>query len=210
LNKLTRTILENNLPAVFTGNDLRQLEPDDHIRHCQISRAVASGDIMRIRRGFYTLNKIFRKGVINEHLLANMLVPDSYISFETALWDAGWIPEFVFEIASVSMRRSFEIETPFAVFSYTRIRQKNMFSGTYTMGIGDHAVPEAKPLKALADYVYSFGYNWTDLKPLEYSLRIDIENLKTLTAGDFDEIQGNYDAANVENFLDGIRRELKL
>jgi hypothetical protein len=139
-----------------------------------------------------------------------MFVPNSYISFETALWDAGWIPEFVFEIASVSAKQSFEIRTPFAVFSYTRIKQKDMFAGTYTMNTGNDAVLEAKPLKALADYVYSFGYGWTSLKPLKHSLRIDIENLESLTAADFDEIQGNYEIATVENFLEGIRKELKL
>jgi hypothetical protein len=105
---------------------IRRLEPNDQALYCQMSRAIASGNIMRIRRGFYTLNKIFRTASINEHIVAKLFVPESYISFETALWDAGWVPEFVYEIASVSLKPSFEIKPPFAVFSYTRIPQKNM------------------------------------------------------------------------------------
>jgi hypothetical protein len=61
MTRLTRSILENNLPAVFTSDDLKYLEPEDRIRYCQINRAIKTGDIVRIQRGFYTLNKKLRK-----------------------------------------------------------------------------------------------------------------------------------------------------
>jgi hypothetical protein len=175
-----------------------------------MSRAIASGDIIRIRRGFYTLNKVFRTASINERIVANLFVPESYISFETALWDAGWIPEFVYEIASVSRKPSFEIKTPFAVFSYTRIPQKNMTAGTYAVTYGSGTALEAKPLKALTDYVYANDYNWNSVKPLRQSLRIDDDNLMSLTAKDFDELQGNYEVDRAKRFLDGIRQELRV
>ncbi|GHV03963.1 hypothetical protein FACS189485_08340 [Spirochaetia bacterium] len=210
MTRLTRSIIEYKLPVVFTSDDVKKLEPDDHVRYCQMSRAIASGDIQRIRRGFYTLNKIFRTAAINEHILANLFVPKSYISFETALWDSGWIPEFVYEIASVSLKPSCEIKTPFAVYSYTRIPQKNLMAGTYTAAYGNYIINEAKPLKALADYVYTFDYDWDTLKPLQQSLRIDIENLQTLTAADFDELEGNYDTGKVTAFLEGIRKALAI
>jgi hypothetical protein len=138
------------------------------------------------------------------------LVPESYISFETALWDAGWIPEFVYEIASVSLKPSFEVKTPFGVFSYTRMPQKNMMAGTYTVAYGSGAAVEAKPLKALTDYVYVNNYDWNSVKPLRQSLRIDDDNLMSLTAKDFDELQENYEADRAKRFLDGIRKELRL
>jgi hypothetical protein len=165
---------------------------------------------MRIRRGFYTLNKIFRTASINEHVVAKLFVPESYISFETALWDVGWIPEFVYEIASVSLKPSFEIKTPFAVFSYTRIPQKNMTAGTYTLTYGSGAALEAKPLKALTDYVYANKYDWNSVKPLRQSLRIDDDKLMSLAAGDFDELQGNYEDDRAERFLEGMRKELRI
>jgi hypothetical protein len=210
MTRLTRSIIEQRLPVVFTSDDIRQLEPNDQVRYCQMSRAIASGDIMRIRRGFYTLNKIFRTASINEHIMAKLFVPESYISFETALWDAGWIPEFVYEIASVSLRPSFEIKTPFAVFSYTRIPQKNMTAGTYTVTYGNGTALEAKPLKALTDYVYAYNYNWNSVKPLRQSLRIDDDNLMSLTAGEFDELLANYEVDRVKRFLEGIRKELRI
>jgi hypothetical protein len=175
-----------------------------------MSRAIASGDIIRIRRGFYTLNKIFRTASINEHILAHLFMPESYISFETALWDAGWIPEFVYEIASVSLKPSFEIKTPFAVFSYTRVPQKNITAGAYTVAYGNGTALEAKPLKALTDYVYANNYDWNTLKPLRQSLRIDDDNLISLAAKDFDELQENYEVDRAKRFLDGIRKELRV
>jgi hypothetical protein len=210
MTRLTRSIIAQRLPAVFTSDDVRRLEPNDQARYCQMSRAIASGDIVRIRRGFYTLNKIFRTASINERILANLFVPESYISFETALWNAGWIPEFVYEIASASLKPSFEIKTPFAVFSYTRVPQKNMTAGTYAVVYGSGTALEAKPLKALTDYVYANDYDWDSVKPLRQSLRIDDDNLLSLTAGDFDELQENYEVDRAERFLEGIRKELRV
>jgi hypothetical protein len=144
------------------------------------------------------------------HALARKFVPDSYISFETALWDAGWIPDFVFEIASVSIKPLNMIITDFARFSYANIEQKDIFSGIEKIIAGSDYYLEAKPLKALADYVCLANYDWNTIKPLTGSLRIDIENLESLTASDFDEIQENYDIPRVERFLSGIRKELCL
>jgi hypothetical protein len=210
MTRLTRSIIENNLPPVFTSDDVKKIEPDDNIRYCQMLRSLSSGDIIRIYRGIYTLNQIFRKGTINLNALAYRLVPESYISLETALWDAGWIPEFVFEISSVCQGHSFEIKTEFSTFSYTQIRQKNLFCGTYTISSEHGPIVEAKPLKALADYVYDIDCQWNSIYPLIHSLRIDIENLETLTVSDFNEIEGNYESKNVEKFIYGIRKELKI
>jgi hypothetical protein len=208
MTRLTRSIIESSLPPVFTSDDIKKIEPDDNIRYCQMNRSVASGDIIRIRQGIYTLNQIFRKGIINVHALAQMLVPGSYISFETALWDAGWIPDFVFEMASVCQGRSLEIKTDFSVFSYTQIRQNNPLDGTYTIRSGYGPIVEAKPLKALADYVHTLDCRWDSIYPLIHSLRIDTEHLETLTSSDFTEVEGNYESKTVERFLYGIRKEL--
>jgi hypothetical protein len=43
---------------------------------------------------------------------------------------------------------------------------------------------------------------------MQTPLRLEMDDLETLTGADFDEIQGNYEASNVKNFLTGIRKEL--
>jgi hypothetical protein len=210
MNRLTRKILEHNFPTVFTADDLRPLEPEDNKRYCQMKWAMERGDIVRLKRGVYTLNKIFRKELINGHVLANKFVPNSYVSLETALRDAGWIPEFVYEIASVTLGPGKFIKTMFVNFSYVHIPQKDLLAGTEQMYDGEEYYHEAKPLKALADYIYEKKLNWNSLDPLVKSLRIECDDLETLTAKDFDELEGNYKSVNVEEFLKGIRKELQV
>ncbi|GHV30588.1 hypothetical protein AGMMS4952_17810 [Spirochaetia bacterium] len=84
VNKLTRSIMEHNLPPIFTTENIKPLEPDDNARYGQMKRALASGDIIKLKRGVYTLSGIFRKGIVNEYILANQFNTDSYISLETA------------------------------------------------------------------------------------------------------------------------------
>jgi hypothetical protein len=195
MNRLTRTILENQLPSVFTSSEIKRLEPDDNVRYCQMNRAIASGDIIRIRRGFYTLNKIFRKDLINTLLLANLFQPQSYISMEMALSLDSWIPEAVYMYTSATLGPTRMIKTPLEYFYYLHIPQKNFMAGVHQVQIGAEPHWQAKPLKALADLIFKFDYQWTTLEPVLESLRIEMDDLETLTAADFDEIQGNYGIA---------------
>jgi predicted transcriptional regulator of viral defense system len=211
VNKLTRIILENEFPPVFTAVDVRRLEPDDNVRYCQMRRAMDSGDIIRLQRGLYTLNVIFRKEAVNEFLLANQFNPYSYISLETALWLEGWIPEYTGKISSVTSRSSASVKNTIGSFSYTHIPQKNLFIGVRDMFFEQAPHRQAKPLKALADCVYDHNYTWISINSLVDSLPIKPGQLETLTALDFDEIQGNYESAPfVETFLGGIRNELQV
>jgi hypothetical protein len=210
MNRLTRSILEQNLPPVFTQEAVKALEPDDNVRYCQMRRAIASGDIIRIRRGYYTLNKIYGRGLPDSNVLAQKFVPNSYISLESALRDAGWTPEAVYVIISVTTNMQKIIDTPFRRFYYEIIPQKNIYTGTVRYQYDDDYYLEAKPLKALADYIYEHNLDWTTLKPLVESLRIEIDDLETLTGNDFDELEGNYESVPVERFLSGIRKELRV
>jgi hypothetical protein len=210
MTKLTRSILEQNFPSVFTSEDLRRLEPEDTIRHYQTRRAVTGGDIVRLRRGFYALNRQYRKDLISLTPLAYKFNHDSYVSFESALRNLGWIPEHVTEIMSATSRPSYTIKTDFAWFSYTHIHQRELLAGVCKVNSGNIVYFQAKPLKALADYIYALKYNWNSLEPIIDSLRIEREKIETLTSKDFDEIQGNYYNSNVEKFLKGIRKELRV
>jgi hypothetical protein len=173
-------------------------------------RAIASGDIIRIRRGYYTLNKIYGRGLPSSNVRAQKFVPESYISLESALRDAGWIPEAVYVIISVTINEKKIIDTSFRRFYYEIIPQKNIYAGTVKHQYYDDYYLEAKPLKALADLVYERKFEWVTLDPLVESLRIEIDDLEALTGDDFDELEGNYESSLVDHFLSGIRRELQV
>ena len=50
--------------------------------------------------------------------------------------------------------------------------------------------------------------DWCGAEPLEESLRIERDSLDTLTAEDFNELEGVYKSRKARNFLDGLRKEL--
>jgi hypothetical protein len=215
MNRLTRSILEHDFPVVFTAADVKALEPEDNVRYCQMRNAFAAGDIVKICRGYYALNKIYGRGTPCGKVLAQKFVPGSYISLESALREADWIPEAAYVMLSVisdaGSKKMKVVKTPVERFYYVNIPQKNMYAGTekvFHRGGGYYVM--AKPLKALADSIYEHKLNWTTLHPLVESMRIEIEDLESLTADDFNGIEGNYESSRVENFLSGIRKELRV
>jgi hypothetical protein len=54
-------------------------------------------------------------------LLANHILGPSYVLLETALSYHGWIPEHVFEIASMTTKGGRSFETPAGYFAYIHL-----------------------------------------------------------------------------------------
>jgi len=211
MNTLTRTLFETLEYPLFSAADLQNIEPNANIRYGLVKRAMKDGDLVQLKRGLYTLCPSLRKRPLNRPALANRLYFPSYVSFEYALSAHGWIPEAVVTITSATSKNQTTFDTPEGHFTYRRIPQAQFFCGVETVTSENGSWLQARPLKALADYVYLHRLDWTDRKPLIESLRIDEDELETLDADDFDSIQGNYQtAANVESFLSGLRKDLHI
>jgi phage terminase large subunit-like protein len=210
MNRLVKLILENVSVPVFTSLEISMLVPgSDNTRYALIKRALADGDLIRIKRGLYTLSPIYRKATLNPYAVSNMILPFSYISLESALSNSGWIPEAVRSITAVSSKSYKEFNTPIGYFTYEKVPQKALFAGVERIQDASGNVwLQALPLKALADYVYIHSCNWTSTEPLKESLRIDNDNLHELTLYDFGEIEGNYKNNRVIRFLEGLKQEL--
>ena len=211
MNKLVRTLFETLEQPVFSAADIQNIEPDDSIRYNLVKRAMKDGDLVQIKRGLYTLSNSLRKQPLNRASLANRLYYPSYVSMEYALSNHGWIPEGVVAVTSATSKNPADFDTPLGRFTYKRIPQAMFFCGVETVSIDGESALMARTLKALADYVYAYKLEWVDREPLIESLRIEAEELETLTTRDFKSIQGNYRTAqNVEAFLAGLRKDLKL
>jgi predicted transcriptional regulator of viral defense system len=210
MNRLVKKILENVAVPVFTSLEISMLVPgSDNTRYALIKRAIADGDLIRIKRGLYTLSPLYRKNTLNPYSVSNMIQPFSYISLETALSNNGWIPEAVKSITAVTSRTCKEFKTPIGFFTYEKVPQKVLFAGVERVRDATGNVwLQASPLKAFADYVYIHTCNWTSTKPLIESLRIENDNLLELTAYDFSELDGNYNNPRVIRFLEGLKKEL--
>jgi len=142
----------------------------------QLSRWKQAGKIYQLRRGLYCLAPPFQK--VNPHpfLIANRLVPASYVSLQSALAYYGMIPEYVPVTTSITTSRPDHWETPLGIFDFRHI-QVDFFDGYTLVDLSDNQQAFiARPEKALLDLVY--------LEPgadtLDYLVELRLENLSRL------------------------------
>lgn len=103
------------------------VDPNDVRR--QLSRWTRAGKIHQLRRGLYTLASPYNRVAPHPFLLANALVPGSYVSGTSALAYYGLIPEYVPRTLSVTLSRPsqwdggfvFQHLAPHLLFGYQSI-----------------------------------------------------------------------------------------
>jgi len=96
----------------------------------KIGRLLASGEVIRIKKGFYTFPEYLRKAPLNSCAIANMIYGPSYVSCDYALAYYGMIPERVEAVTSMTLGRPREFSTPVGNFIYL---QRN--AADYSIGI---------------------------------------------------------------------------
>ncbi|TVR55948.1 MAG: hypothetical protein EA426_14300 [Spirochaetaceae bacterium] len=124
----------------------------DRVR-VQLSRWVTSGRVLRIHKGWYTLNEPFRRVRIDSNVIASTIKQGSYISLQSALSFHGVIPEYVAETTCVTTGRPIAIDSPFGRIRYRHIK-RNAFFGYLRVENGLQHAYVATPEKALLDLVY--------------------------------------------------------
>lgn len=212
MNCLVEKMLQKPSLGVFAFGDIVNLFPNAgrNAVYAHVQRALKSGELVQVRRGLYHLSNAISHRLVSVGVLANLIYGPSYLSFESALGYHGWIPEAVRTCASVTSLRPRRFETVHGMFSYTRIKQTPLMAGVLTGDEGGGPFLVATPLKALADMVASRGLDWTDSRPLIGSLRIEPDELETLTAEDFEMLDGVYYSHRARRFLAGLRKDLEV
>jgi predicted transcriptional regulator of viral defense system len=93
-----------NQPFFATGLLLAgEVDPTDVRR--QLSRWVSAGKIRQLRRGLYTFAPPYQVAAPHPFLIANALVPGSYVSGQSALAYYGLIPEYTPRTISMTLAR---------------------------------------------------------------------------------------------------------
>ena len=121
---LMKTIeLKNALPlSVFSHEMVSSiLEKSFSNVNEKISNLVKNGDLLRLKKGFYTFSKPYQTKPIDLISVANSLYTPSYVSFDYALSFYGMIPERVSEITSATSKNEKLFETPIGRFSYKKV-----------------------------------------------------------------------------------------
>ncbi len=176
-----------------------------------VYRAMSAGELIRLRRGFYILCSKYRSQKPVSFHLANQMVKESYVSFESALSFHGFIPESVPVVSSaVRSSRSRIIETTLGRFEYVHVPlgTKDFLTLVERVDAGVQSFLVASALRALADMVYERKLQWAGVEFITESLRVDEYELKTLERKDFELIISVFRSSRVRKYMRKLEQEL--
>src|SRR3989338_3842317 len=174
----------------------------------RINRAVAKGQLIRIKRGVFCLGKRLTVKPAHFFEIAQFIYWPSYISLESALSYHGLIPEAVYMTTSVCILRNKSFRNSFGDFSYKRLLTINFFIVVNYIEEGENKFLIASPWKALLDYIYCRKENWRDFSPVEESLRIELSELPKITHAELINFKKYYDSNRITVFIDAVPEEL--
>lgn len=136
--------------TIFSLNEIKNIEPGFHRR--RLNEWQDKNYIKKIVRGYY----IFSDLKLSEEILfkiANRIYLPSYISLESALSYYHLIPESVYGITSISIRKTYHFNTFIGEFIY-RALKPSLFFGYDLMKFQEKYLKMASIEKALLDYFY--------------------------------------------------------
>lgn len=120
----------------------------------QLSRWTATGHVLQLRRGLYSLAPPWQKIRPHPFLVANRLAPGSYVSSLSALAFTQAIPEYVAEVTSCTGGRPCTYRSVLGRFSFQRVKAALRFGYRQVALGGGQSAFVAEAEKALLDLVY--------------------------------------------------------
>jgi predicted transcriptional regulator of viral defense system len=187
-------VFESGLLLACDGNP-------NNIRR-QLSRWVRAGRIYQLRRGVYSLAPPYQKVKPHPFVVANRMVPASYVSCQSALAHYNLIPEYVPVVISVTTVRPARWTTPLGTYIYRHVRP-GLFSGYRQLSFGPAQVAfVARPEKALLDLLY--------LTPQSdrpaYLSELRLQNLFELHLEELHRLAGLFNRPKMYRAVDVIER----
>ena len=199
-----RIVNDRQLARLLGGSDDR--------RYGQVKRALKSGGLIQLKRGFYVLSQKYRTHPVHPFALAHTFIIGSYISMETALSFHGWIPEAVYTTVSITPgRKSKQVQhNQFGKFEFNplAVNKPGFLSGVERHILDNQPVLIATPLRALMDIVAYRKQSWVGINWIESGLRIDLSYLLALRRRDFKGLEGVYQHKKANLFLTKLEAEV--
>ena len=146
------------------------------------------GQLIRLKRDLYVVSSEVSGKPINACLCANHLYGPSYVSEHWALRWYGLIPERVYTMTSVTIKRSKEFENSLGRFTYHQVSPSYFSIGVQSVEEDGVNFLMAGREKALCDFLL-----WDKYVPyqsvrtlwqyLEEDIRLDVDELSTFDVG---------------------------
>ncbi|MDZ7750686.1 MAG: hypothetical protein U5S82_03290 [Gammaproteobacteria bacterium] len=201
-----RPLSSSQVDRLLGGSDAR--------RYGQVNRALKAGELIKPRRGLYVLNPVYRKQALHPFVLAQQMLPCSYVSAESALGFHGWIPESVHSVLSMTHGGK-SVTYEHAQLGKFEFRRMTTHTGYFLQSVTRHELQQqaaliAEPLRALLDLVYLRKLEWQGFGFLTSGMRIDEQQLRSVTGLDITRLQDVYKGRRERAFLTELRRSLGL
>jgi hypothetical protein len=142
----------------------------------QLSRWVASGKLVLLRRGKYLIARNRELAPINNFVLANAIKSASYVSLESALAYYNLIPERSVVVTSITTGRPETVRNAQGEFSYRHVKNKLFCGYSYMQVSPNQFAFVSSPEKALIDLLY-FAKRETIV---DYLAELRLQHLNTL------------------------------
>lgn len=172
-------------------------EPRPQVQ-ARLSRWVANGKLVRLRRGKYLLPAFYRRVEPSVYYISNYLLRPSYVSLHSAMEYHGLIPEGVGVLQALTPKHGSKWATPVGSFRYQSVGQDRFFGyRSYSLGRGQvpleggpraaqQAFLMAVPEKAILDLFYLSPGEWSRERIVEMRFQnvdqIDGDRLRELAA----------------------------
>jgi predicted transcriptional regulator of viral defense system len=172
--------------SVVTFADVAALLPDksDAYKRTLVKSLVDAGWLVRIQRGVYQIAEMSSLGSlsISRFAVAQILVPESYVSFEAALQHWGLYDQLPATVTSVALQQYGPLVVQGIRYRFVKTVE-TYFNGWQTVEISQRRVRIAYAEKALIDMVQfhrtSLSLSLVVEKLAENHRQIDLDRLKT-------------------------------
>lgn len=213
MNTLVKRIIESDKSDhVLNEKQLaRLLKGSAQRRYGQVNRALKSGSLIRVKRGTYVLANSLRKKPLHPFVLAQHLIPGSYVSAESALSFHGWIPEAVTVVISVANKKktvnyAHDLLGNF-VFKSLPTQEGSFYHSVSRQKLQNQVAMIAEPARALMDLMYMRKEPWQGLGFLTEGLRVDEIELRSV-ASTFSDLLAVYKGKREKHFIQELIRAL--
>ena len=147
-----------------------------------VTKLVKDGWLFRIKRGLYAISDLSSRGFLSQspYIIANLVVPDSYVSFEAALQQHGMFDQLAGKTISVSLIQYKPVQLSGMQYGFVKTKPEYYF-GWQEVPIGSQSARIATPEKALVDMVNFHKNRYAiDLmieKLIDYQNELDLAQL---------------------------------
>lgn len=171
-SELLENLIVKHGQIVTSGQIFKEAEGSWDYKQAKnlVIKLVKNGWLIRIKRGLYAISDLSTRGFLNLSpcVVANLLVPDSYVSFESALQQYGMFDQLTNKTVSVSLKMYKSVKLAGVEYSFVKTKTKYYF-GWQDIQIGNQSARVATPEKALIDMV--------NFHKSQYSIDLVIEKL---------------------------------